>query len=97
VVGSVVGGAGGVGQGALIGSAIGAAEGMFRGAGKGQTRADSVARQQITALALKREEVRHNFTVSGYVFFPDGNYREIDVLLINRETGDTEMIRRPWP
>ncbi len=97
VVGSVVGGGGGVGQGALIGSAIGAAEGMFRGVGKGQARADREARQQIQSLALKRDDVRHNFTVSGYVFFPEGGYREIDVLLINRETGDTEMIRRPWP
>ncbi len=97
VVGSVIGGGGGAGQGALIGSAIGAAEGMFRGMSKGQARADREAREQIHALALKRDDLRHNFTVSGYVFFPNGSYREIDVLLINRETGDTEMIRRPWP
>jgi hypothetical protein len=97
VVGSVVGGGGGAGRGALIGSAIGAAEGMFRGVSKGQARADREAREQIQALALKRDDLRHNFTVSGYLFFPEGSYREIEVLLINRETGDTEVIRRPWP
>jgi hypothetical protein len=96
-IGSVIGGGGGVGRGAIIGSAIGAAEGMFDGVGKGQARADREASQQIRALALHRENVRHDFTVSGYVFFPDGNYSEIDVLLVNRETGDTEVVRRPWP
>lgn len=97
VVGSVVGGHGGLGQGALIGSAIGAAEGMFRGVGKGQARADREARQQIQSLALKRDDLRHDFTVNGYVFFPEGDYQEIDILLVNRETGDTEMLRKPWP
>jgi len=45
---------------------------------------------------LKREEVNRNFTVSGYVFFPKGNYREVEMVLVNRETGDTQSIREPW-
>jgi len=84
------------GAGALIGSAFGGGMGIIRGAEKGQTRADQQARQQIEAVALKPEEVRKNFTVSGYVFFPKGQYNQVEMLLVDRETGDTEVVREPW-
>ena len=87
---------GGAGPGALIGTAIGAGTGMFSGAERGQSKADQQANEQIGGLALKREEVNRNFTVSGYVFFPKGNYREVEMVLVNRETGDTQSIREPW-
>jgi hypothetical protein len=96
VAGSAFGGFGG-GSGAIVGSAIGGAEGIFRGAPRGEDRADAQARRQINALALHHEDVGPDFTVSGYVFFPKGNYRQIEMLLVNRETRDTERIERPWP
>ena len=92
-VGSVFGG---IGSGAIIGSAYGAGYGMLHGAEHGQTKADQQANQQIEALSLKPEEVRRNFTVSGYVFFPKGHYNQVEMLLVDRETGNTEMIREPW-
>ncbi len=88
---------GGVGSGAVIGSAIGAGEGILEGAGRGEAKADRQAHQQINALALRRQNVGRDFTVSGYVFFPNGSYQRIQLLLVNRETGDTELIERPWP
>jgi hypothetical protein len=87
---------GGIGPGAIIGAAIGAGSGIFSGAEKGQEKADQQA-QQLDALALHQEDVAHNFTVSGYVFFPKGDYQQIQVLMINRESGDTEVVTRPWP
>jgi hypothetical protein len=87
---------GGIGPGAIIGAATGAGWGIFEGASKGQDKADQQA-QQLDALALHQEDVAHNFTVSGYVFFPKGDYQQIQVLMINRETGDTEQVTRPWP
>jgi hypothetical protein len=96
-LGAVAGaGWGGAGPGALIGTAVGAGTGMFRGAEKGQSKADQQANEQIGGLSLKPEEVRRNFTVSGYVFFPKGNYREVEMVLVNRETGDTQSVREPW-
>jgi hypothetical protein len=89
-------GFGSPGAGALIGSALGGGMGIIRGAEKGQTRADQQANQQIEAVSLKPEEVRKNFTVSGYVFFPKGQYNEVEMLLVDRETGDTEVVREPW-
>jgi hypothetical protein len=89
-------GFGSPGAGALIGTAFGGGWGAFSGAEKGQARADQQANEQIQALALKPEEVRKNFTVSGYVFFPKGQYHQVEMLLVDRETGDTEVVREPW-
>jgi hypothetical protein len=84
------------GAGALIGSAFGGGWGIIRGAERGQSKADQQANEQIQSLALKPEEVRKNFTVSGYVFFPKGQYNQVEMLLVDRETGDTEVVREPW-
>lgn len=68
----------------------------MHGAFAGPAKAREQARDQVTALALQRGEVRTNFTVSGYVFFPKGDYQQIQLLLVNDESGDTEVIERPW-
>jgi hypothetical protein len=96
-MGAVAGSAfGAAGQGALVGTAIGGAEGMFRGAERGQSKADRQANQQIQSLALKRQDVNRDFTVSGYVFLPKGDYQQVEMLLVNRETGDTQIVKEPW-
>jgi hypothetical protein len=89
--------AGGVGRGAVIGSAIGGAWGIWKGVEAGQSKAEREAQQQIRALAIRREEVKPNFTVSGYVFFPTGSYQKVQMVLLNLETHDTETIDQPWP
>jgi hypothetical protein len=82
--------------GAALGGAIGGGEGALQGAFAGPGKADAQAREQLTSLALASGDVRHDFTVSGYVFFPKGNYKELQVLLVDDESGNTEMIERPW-
>jgi hypothetical protein len=89
-------GFGSPGAGALVGTAFGGAWGAFRGAENGQTKADQQANAQIQAVSLKPEDVRKNFTVSGYVFFPKGQYNQVEMLLVDKETGDTEVVREPW-
>jgi len=84
------------GTGAAIGGAIGGGEGALQGASAGPAKADSQADRQITALALQSSDVRRDFTVSGYVFFPKGDYKQIQLLLVDGETGDTEVVSRPW-
>ena len=69
---------------------------MFRGAERGQSRADQQANQQLEALALRPQDVNRNFTVSGYVFFPKGDYQQVQLLLVDRETGDTQLVTEPW-
>lgn len=79
-----------------LGGALGAGSGIFSGATAGPAQVQSQASQQIGALALQSSDVRRDFTVSGYVFFPKGNYKQIQMLLVDDETGDTQVIDRPW-
>ncbi|MGH7904994.1 MAG: hypothetical protein ACREP6_00030 [Candidatus Binataceae bacterium] len=87
---------GGIGPGALVGGAIAGAEGLFSGVSRGQTLSQRKANQQLKALALKPSTAYRGFTQSGYVFFPKGDYTQVETLLVNRETGDTEDIKTPW-
>ncbi len=82
--------------GAALGGAVGGSYGLIQGATSGPDKAHSQARDQITALALEPGDVRHDFTVSGYVFFPKGDYKQIQFLLVDGESGNTEVINRPW-
>ncbi|MBV8775122.1 MAG: hypothetical protein JO166_22725 [Deltaproteobacteria bacterium] len=82
--------------GAAIGGAAGAGEGALQGAFAGPGRAHEQARDQLNALALESGDVRSNFTVSGYVFFPKGDYKQIQLLLVDGESGNTEIIERAW-
>jgi hypothetical protein len=82
--------------GAALGGAIGAGEGAVQGAFAGPGKAHQQAQDQMTALALEKGDVRNNFTVSGYVFFPKGDYKQIQLLLVDDESGNTELIERPW-
>jgi hypothetical protein len=82
--------------GAALGGAIGGGEGAIQGAFAGPNKAHQQANEQIGALALHSGDVRNNFTVSGYVFFPKGDYKQIQLLLVDNESGNTEIIQRPW-
>lgn len=82
--------------GAALGGAIGAGQGAVTGAMAGPGAANRQAHAQIGALALPAADVRKDFSVGGYVFFPAGSYRELQVLVINEETGGTETITLPW-
>lgn len=81
--------------GAALGGAIGGGSGAIEGASAGPGKADAQANTQLTALALPAQDVRQDFTVSGYVFFPKGNYKRIQMLLVDDETGDTEVVNQP--
>ncbi len=81
--------------GAALGGAIGGGSGAISGAMSGPAKADSQANIQLTALALPAQDVRRDFTVSGYVFFPKGDYKRIQMLLVDDETGNTEVISQP--
>jgi len=48
-------------------------------------------RTQLTALALSAQNVRRDFIVSCYVFFPKGDYKRIQMLLVDDESGNTEV------
>jgi hypothetical protein len=81
--------------GAGLGGAIGGGLGAINGATAGPAKADAQASTQLSALALSAQDVRRDFTVSGYVFFPKGDYKRIQVLLVDDESGNTEVVNQP--
>jgi len=81
--------------GAALGGAIGGGSGVVSGVTGGTAKADAQAGTQLTALALAPQDIRRDFTVSGYVFFPKGDYKRLQMLLVDDETGDTEVINQP--
>lgn len=87
---------GAVGQGALLGGAIAGAQAAFSGVTSGMQKSHTEANQQINSLSLKHGKLYRGFTQSGYVFFPKGTYTDLEVVLVNQETGDTEEIKTPW-
>jgi hypothetical protein len=82
--------------GAVLGAALGGGQAGIQGAMAGQQKADQQASTQLNALALQQTDVRRNFTVSGYVFFPKGDYKQLQLVLVDGESGDTEVVSRPW-
>lgn len=87
---------GGVGPGAAVGAAVGVTQGALWSAPMGQAEAQNQANAQIAGLSLNDTQVRKNFTVSGYVFFPKGSYTDLEMVVINDETGATESVKVPW-
>jgi hypothetical protein len=86
----------GAASGAALGGAIGGGYGLIQGVTSGPEKADAQARDQLTALALEPVDVRRDFTVSGYIFFPKGDYKQIQFLLVDGESGNSEIVNRPW-
>jgi len=82
--------------GAGLGAAIGGGEAGMQRVTQGVSKADREATTQLNALALQQSDVRTNFTVSGYVFFPKGDYKQLQILLVDGESGNTEIVNRPW-
>jgi hypothetical protein len=82
--------------GAALGAALGGGQAGIQGVLAGQQKADQQADTQLNALALQQSDIRRNFTVSGYVFFPKGDYKQLQMVLVDDESGDTEVVNRPW-
>jgi hypothetical protein len=95
IAGSLIHGYSGA-AGAGIGAAIGGGEAGLEGVTAGTAKGDQQADRQLSSLALQPGEVRRNFTVSGYVFFPKGDYQQLQLVLVDGESGDTQVVSQPW-
>jgi hypothetical protein len=82
--------------GAGVGAAIAGGEAGLEGVAAGAPKADQQADRQLSSLALQPGEVRRNFTASGYVFFPKGTYQQLQMVLVDGESGDTQVVNQPW-
>jgi hypothetical protein len=97
-LGAAVGAAAGSpGTGAAAGAAIGGGSGLAGGAIVGGAQGDMAAHDdaasQISDLSLRGGEVQPKFSVNGYVFFPDGDYKAVEMTVVNQETHDADVLR----
>jgi hypothetical protein len=79
--------------GAAIGGGIGTAGGGILGSLKGRAAARYEAEMQISALALRTQDLNPNYSTGGYVFFPKGAYpyAKVEVNLLNEETDESVL------
>src|SRR5581483_8471990 len=82
--------------GAAMGGGYGAAMGGVAGGVQGQAAAHLDAAAQINALCLQQGAAHPNYSVNGYVFFPKGTYRGIQINLLNEESHQTRTITAGW-
>jgi hypothetical protein len=86
--GAATGAVTGGGTGGLVGAAVGVIGGVFRGA---QAQPPDVA--GFEDRALPNTALRPGLSATGFVYFPIGDYREIEVVL----TGEKEVVRMIVP
>jgi hypothetical protein len=79
--------AGGIGIGAALGAALGAIGGIFTGV---QAPPPDVA--GFTERALPDTTLHPGFSVTGYVYYPAGDYGTLEVLLTDGDTVVSETV-----
>jgi hypothetical protein len=82
---------GGVGLATAAGTAVGATIGAITGVLGGGAQPDVVGFEDR---GLRSTTLRQGFSETGYVYFPAGAYRAIEILLVD-ESGRTEQIVAP--
>jgi hypothetical protein len=92
-VGAGAGAVGGdAGTGAIAGGALGGAAGAVGGAVMGAQAASEEADSQLRTTALQDRYVEPGYSVTGYVFYPPGEYIAVEAMLIDEE-GNPQSIR----
>jgi len=89
-IGGVVGGAiqGGIGIGAAVGSAVGATFGAISGllGGGGD---DNAHAAEFQDRALPATTLANGMSATGYVYYPEGRYRSLELLTVGERGGET--------
>jgi hypothetical protein len=85
------------GEGAAYGAGIGAGAGLGVGAISGAVQGYNAAREdaarQVSDLCLRTAELQPKLSTNGYVFFPVGDYKAVEITVYNQETHDAEVLR----
>ena len=87
VIGAAEGGGRGAGTGAAVGAGIGAAVGAVGGFYTSKTETEREILDQLGGLYLGEKTTRPGVPVSGFVFFPEGQYVGVRVVAIERPGG----------
>jgi hypothetical protein len=95
VIGAAEGGGHGAGTGAAVGAGIGAAVGAVGGFYESKTATEQQIIDQLGGLYLGEKTARAGIPISGFVFFPEGEYTGVRVVAVERPSGAVEDIFGP--
>lgn len=89
--GAAIGAAtGNAGAGAAIGAGVGAAGGSITGGVSGAQSTEDQTRGQLRSISLREQKLEPGLPVSGFAYFPRGEYVGVRVLGINQRTQAVE-------
>jgi hypothetical protein len=96
VTGAVIGaGTGSAGKGAAIGAGVGIATGSIGGLYESKTKTEAETRAQLEGLYFAEQDLKPALPVSGFVFFPKGNYTGVKVLAVRESDGHVQEVFGP--
>jgi hypothetical protein len=92
IIGAGQGGAAGAGKGAAIGAGIGVAVGAVGGFYESKTKTEQEIIAQLGGLYLAEKISKPGIPVSGFVFFPAGEYSGVRVVAIDKSSGAVDDV-----
>jgi len=95
VIGAAEAGGRGAGTGAAVGAGIGAAVGAVGGFYTSKTETEREILDQLGGLYLGEKTARPGIPVSGFVFFPEGQYVGVRVVAVEKPGGATVDVFGP--
>jgi hypothetical protein len=95
VIGAATNGGSGAGTGAAVGAGIGAAVGAVGGFFESKSETDHQIVSQLVGLYLCEKTAKPGIPVSGFVFFPEGEYMGVRVVAVERSNGHAEDVFGP--
>jgi len=95
VIGAAEGGGRGAGTGAAVGAGIGSAVGAVGGFYQSKTATEQQIIDQLGELYLGEKTAKPGLPVSGFVFFPRGDYAGVRVVAVERPGGAVQDVFGP--
>jgi hypothetical protein len=95
IIGAAQGGGSGAGKGAAIGAGIGIAVGAIGGFYESKTKTDREIEDQLQGLYFGEKTLEPGLPVSGFVFFPEGEYVGVRAVVVERTTREVKEVAGP--
>jgi hypothetical protein len=92
IIGAAQGGGAGAGKGAAIGAGVGIAVGAIGGFYESKTKTEQEIIDQLGGLYLGEKISKPDIPVSGFVFFPAGEYQGVRVVAVDKATNEVKDV-----
>ena len=95
IIGAAESGGRGAGTGAAVGAGIGVAVGAVGGFYQSKTETDEQIQGQLRGLYFGEKTLETGVPVSGFVFFPEGEYAGVRAVVIDKATREAREVAGP--